>query len=182
MNPNKHVEKSIQGWLPKEPKIAYVHKLSKPSGKPYWKVISIVAVLIVLCSVAFVGGRTYIRYIDPKADVKASYFEKTVNSTTINIGDNIEVKVTVYWHGYLFPEFKRDLKIVDPLSETYFALANETNMFESTGYGGSYQFIYTLQAIAGEGLSAELPKPRLYIDNVEVPVEGKIPTIDILSK
>ena len=78
MNPKKYVENSIRGWLPKEPKMVYAHKSSKLTWNPYWKVISIVAVLIVLSSVAFVGVRTYLRYSDPKADVTASYFEKTV--------------------------------------------------------------------------------------------------------
>lgn len=182
MNLKKYVENRIRGWLPKESSRAYVHKPSKPRWKPYLKVISIVAVLILLSSVAFVGVRTYLRYRDPKADVTASYFEKTVNSTTINIGDTVEVKVTVQWHGYVLPEFKRDVKIVDPFSETYFVLANETNMYESSGYGGSYQLKYTLQAIAGEGLSIELSKPKLYLDNAEIPIEGTSPTLNILSK
>jgi hypothetical protein len=179
MNPKNYLEKRIRGWLPKEPKITYARKSSKISWKPYWKAISIVAFLIILSSVAFIGVRTYLRYSDPKADVTSGYFEKTVNSTTMDVGDTLEVKVTIYWHGYVLPEFKRDVKIVDPFSEVYFALADETNIYESIGYGGSHQFEYTLQAIGGDGLSGELSKPRLYLDNVEILLEGTSPTLTV---
>ena len=179
MNPKKDLENRIRGWLPKEPKMAYEHKPSKPNWKPYWKVISIVAVLIVLSSVAFVGVRTYLRYSDPKADVTASYFEKTVNCSTASIGDIVEVNVLVYWHGYVIPEFKRDVKIVDPFPENNFILASESNVYESSGYGGSYQLKYLLKVIGEESEPTELPKPILYLDNIEIPLKGISPTIDV---
>jgi hypothetical protein len=182
MKPLKYLEGRIRGWLPKESSISYVHKPSKPNWKPYWKVISIVAVLIVLSSVAFVGVRTYLRYSDPKADVTASYFEKTVNCSTASIGDIVEVNVLVYWHGYVIPEFKRDVKIVDPFPENNFILASESNVYESSGYGGSYQFKYLLKVIGEEAVSTELPKPRLYLDNAEISLKGTSATLNILSK
>ena len=181
MNPKKDLEKRIRGWLPQEYSISYVHKPSKPNWKPYWKVISIVAVLIVLSSVAFVGVRTYLRYSDPKADVTASYFEKTVNCSTASIGDIVEVNVLVYWHGYVIPEFKRDVKIVDSFPENNFILASESNVYESSGYGGSYQFKYLLKVIGVEAEPTELPKPILYLDNIEIPLKGISPTIDVKS-
>jgi hypothetical protein len=182
MKVRQHLAAFVRGWLPKEPKTAYMHKPSKSSWKPYWKVISIAAVLIVLSSVAFVGVRTYLRYIDPKADVTASYFEKTVNNTTVEVGDVVEVEVLVGWHGYVIPEFKRDVKIVDPIPESNFALASESNVYESTGYGGSYLIKYSLKVVGGEGVSTELPEPKLCLDNVEIPLKGTSPIIDILSK
>lgn len=182
MNPKKDLKNRIRGWLPKESSIAYVHKPSKPRWKPYWKTLSIVVAVIVIAGIAFVGVQTYMRYSNPQTDITASYYEKTVNSTTVEVGDVVEVEVLVSWHGYVIPEFKRDVKIVDPIPESNFALASESNVYESTGYGGSYLIKYSLKVVGGEGVFTELPEPKLCLDNVEIPLKGTSPTIDILSK
>src|SRR4030067_2044388 len=115
-------------------------------------------------------------------DITASYSEKTVSSTTVKLGDVVEVKVLVGWHGYVIPEFERNVKIVGSFPENYLVIEGGTNIYETSGYGGSYQYKYSLKVIVGEGVSAELPKPRLYIDNVEVPLAGTSPTLKIESK
>lgn len=146
------------------------------------RIMFIVVIVIVLAGITFVAVKTYIHYSNPLMDVTASYYEKTVNSTTVNVGDIVEVKVFVYWHGYVFPEFKRDVKIVDPFSEDYFALASGSNVYEYKGRGRSCLFNYSLRVVGGEGLSIELPKPRLYLDSVEIPLNGTISTLNISSK
>lgn len=182
MNLKKRLETFIQGWLPKEPNLAYALKASKPRWrKPYWITLMVVAV-VALAAITFVGVRAYMHYSNPAMDVAPSpYYEKTTNSTSVGIGDIVEVNIWVYWHGYVIPEFKRDVKIVDPYSG-YFTLASQTNVYYSKGYGGGYQLKYELKVIGGEGVSTELPEPRLYLDNVEIPLEGTSPTIEILSK
>jgi len=110
-------------------------------------------------------------------DTTACYYEKMVNCSTVSVGDVVEVNVQVCWHGYVFPEFKRDVKIVDSFPESNFRLINEGNVYESSGYGGSYQLKYFLRIVEGEGVSVELPKPRLYLDNVEVSLEGTSPAL-----
>ena len=182
MNPKKYLENRIRGWLPKEPSLAYAHKASKPRWKLYWKTLSIVVVVIVTAGITFTGVQTYIRYSNPQMDITASYYEKSVNCTTVDVGDIVEVRVLVGWHGYVIPEFKRDVRIVDPFPESYFTLASETNVYESRGYGGSYQLRYLLRVIGGEGVSTECPKPRLYLDNVEISINGTSPTVNISSK
>jgi hypothetical protein len=182
MELKKYLERCFRGWLPKKPSLAYATKPSKPRWrKPYW-ITFILVVAVALAAVTFLGVNTYIRYSNPLMDVTASYYEKTVNSTTVNIDDIVEVNVFVYWHGYVIPEFKRDVKIVDIFPESYFALAGETNVYESSGHGGSYQLKYLLRVIGGEGVSTEFPEPRLYLDNVEVPLSGTSPTLNISSK
>jgi hypothetical protein len=146
------------------------------------KLIMLIAVVVIaLSGITFVGIKTYIRYANPLMDITASYYEKNVNSSTVNVGDIVEVKVLVGWHGYVFPEFKRNVQIVDPFSESCFTFISENNVYESTGYGGSYQLKYSLRVIGGEGASTELPKPRLYLDNVEIPLNGTSPTLNISS-
>lgn len=149
MNAKKRLENRIRGWLPKEPSLAYAQKEVKPRLKPYWKTFSIVIVMIVLFSITFVSVRTYMRYSNPQADVTASYFEKTLNSSKASVGDVVEVKVLVEWHGYVIPEFKREVKITDPFPESNFKLVGGSNIYESSGYGGSYQFKYLLKVIGG---------------------------------
>lgn len=131
MNLKKSLERRVRGWLPKEPSLAYALKASKPRWrKPYWITLMLVAV-VALAAITFVGVRTYVHYSNPAMDVAPSpYYEKTTNSTTVSIGDIVEVNVWVYWHGYVIPEFKRDVKIVDPYS-SYFTLANQTNVYDS---------------------------------------------------
>ena len=183
MNPKKYLENRIRGWLPKEPSMAVAHKTLKPRWrKPYWIAFTLVSV-VVLAGITFVGVRTYMHYSNPAMDVAPSpYYEKATNSTTVDIGDIVEVKVWVHWHGYVLPEFKRNVKIVDPFPESCFVLIGETNVYESNGYGGSYQLKYFLRVVRGNGESAEFPKPRLYLDGVEIPLSGTSPTVNITSK
>jgi hypothetical protein len=181
MNVKKSLENLIRGWLPKEPSRAVAHETLKPRWRnPYWLTLTLV-VAVALAGVVYFGVNTYLRYSNPLMDITASYYEKTVNSTTANVGDVIEVKVLVGWHGYVIPEFKRDVKVVDSFPESRFVLVNGTSVYEYKGYGGSDQFTYELRVIA-EGNVVELPKPRLYLDNVEIPLAGTSPTLNIASK
>ena len=182
MNIKKNLENRIRGWLPKEPSLAVARKTLKPRWRsPYWITFTLV-IAVALAGVVYFSVNTYLRYSNPVMDVTASYYEKTVNATTVEVGDIVEVKVRVVWHGYVIPEFKRNIKIVDPFPENYFVLENGVNVYESSGYGGSYQHNYSLKVIGGEGASAELPKARLYIDNVEIPLVGENPTLNIAPK
>ena len=162
-----------------------IPKTLKPRWrKPYWIAFTLVSV-VVLAGIVFVGVRTYMHYSNPAIDVAPSpYYEKTTNSTTVGIGDIVEVNVWVYWHGYVLPEFKRTVKIIDPFPESHFSLAseNQTNVYQSQGYGGSYQLKYLLRVVGGEGASAEFPEPSLYLDGVEIPLSGTSPTLEIASK
>ena len=135
-----------------------------------------------LAGVVYLGVNTYLRYSNPLMDITASYYEKTVNSTAVGVGDVVEVRVLVGWHGYVIPEFKRNMKIVDPFPESFFALASGSNVYESSGYGGSYRLKYLLRVVGGEGISTEFPKPRLCLNNVEIPLSGTSPTVNISSK
>jgi len=182
MGLKKHLERHIRGWLPKEANFALIHKTSKPRWrKPYWIALTLVSV-VVLAGFTFLGVSTYLRYSNPVMDITACYYEKTVNCSTASVGDIVEVNVWVYWHGYVIPEFKRDVKIVDSFPESNFILVNEGNVYESSGYGGSYQLKYLLRVVEGEGVSIELSKPLLYLDNVEISLEDTSPTLNIASK
>ena len=179
MKLKKYLDKHIRGWLPKEPRIAYALKTSKPRWRrPRWMAFTLL-VTVALAGVIYFGVNTYLRYSYPQRDITANYYEKTVNVTTVNVGDITEVRVLVGWHGYVIPEFKRNVEIVDPFPENCFALEEGTNVYNSSGYGGSYQLKYSLRAVGGEGAAMELPKPRLYIDNVEVELTGENPTVNI---
>lgn len=145
-------------------------------------IVFIVVVVIVLAGITFVVVKTYMRYSNPLMDVTTRFYEKTVNSTSVDIGDIVEVEVFVYWHGYVFPEFMRDVKIVNPFSESYFVLASGSNVYEYRGRGRSCLFKYSLRVIGGEDVSIELPKPRLYLDNAEIPLNGTSPTVNISSE
>lgn len=178
----KHLEKRIRGWLPKEPSMALASKTLKPRWRnPYW--ITLTLAIVIAISAATFSGATIVRYANPLADVTASYYEKTVNSTTARVGDVVEVNVFVYWHGYIIPEFKRNVKIIDPFPESYFNLAseNETNVCESQGYGGSYLLKYSLRVAGADG-TVEFPEPRLYLDGVEIPLIGTSLAMKIASK
>jgi len=169
----------IRGWLPKEKSLAYMHKSSKSRWrKPYWIALTLVSV-VVLSGFTFLGVNTYLRYSNPAMDTTACYYEKTVNCSTASVGDIVEVNVQVYWHGYVFPEFKRDVTIVDSFPESNFIIINGGNVYESSGYGGSYQLKYLLKVVEGEGVSVELPEPRLYLDNLEVSPEGTSPALKL---
>ena len=181
MNLKKSLERRVRGWLPKEPIVAYANKPLKPRWrKPYRIALTLVA-LVALAFATYVGVETYLRYSDPQLDVTTSYFEKTLNCSSASVGDVVEVKTRVGWHGYVIPEVKRDVKVVDPFPESRFALVNGTNVYEYKGYGGSDQFTYHLRVIAEEGV-VELPKPRLYLDDVEILLSGTSPTLNFASK
>jgi len=148
---------------------------------PYWITLTLV-VALAFAGFVYLGVNTYLRYTNPQMDITGRYYEKTASDTTVGVGDIIEVKVLVYWHGYVIPEFKRNVRIVDSFPESYFSIANGTNTLESKGYGGSYLLSYSLRVIGGEGVLIELPKPMLFIDNVEIPLTGESPTLSISSK
>jgi hypothetical protein len=168
----KSLENRIRGWLPKEYNAAYLNKSLKPRWrKPYWIALIIVSATV-LAGFTFIGATTYLRYSNPAMDITAGYYEKTVNCSTAHAGDVVEINVSVYWHGYVFPEFKRQVRIVDSFPESNFSLLSDGNVYESSGYGGSYQLRYLLKVIEGESGSVQLPKPQLFLDNIEICLEG----------
>lgn len=184
MNPKKYLENRIRGWLPKEPSMAMANKSLKSRWRsPYWITFILVIVVAIAC-IGYLGVNTYLRYSNPTMDITASYYEKTVNGTTAAVGDIVEVNVLVGWHGYVIPELKRNVKIIDPFPENLFSLANEneTNVYQSQGYGGSYQLKYLLRVVGGDGEAAELPKPKLYLNDVEVSLNGSSPNVNIVPK
>ena len=107
---------------------------------------------------------------------------KKPNCSTACVGDTVEVSVQVYWHGYVVPEFKRDVNIVDPYPDCFTLADQTTNIYDAEGYGGSCQFTYTLKIIEGKGACIELPQPKLCLDNVQIPIAGTGPTLKITSK
>ena len=140
--------------------------------------------VIALAFATYTGVQTYLRYSNPQADVTASYYEKSLNCSIASVGDVVEVKVLVGGHGYVIPEFKRHVEICDPFPESNFRLVGGNNTYESSGYGGSYQFKYLLQVIKEEAAPIELPKPTFYLDNSEIQLRGTSPVLEIptLSK
>jgi len=169
----------IRGWLPKEPITVYASKAAKPRWrKPYWIAFTLVAI-VGLAFATYTGVQTYLRYSNPQLDVTASYYEKTLNCSTASIGDVVEVNVLVGWHGYVIPEFKREVKIVDPYPESNFELVGGNNTYQYSGYGGGDQFKYLLKVIGEDFGSVELPKPRLYIDGSEIPLMGTSAILEI---
>ncbi len=171
MKIKKSLDRRVRGWLPKEPKLAYAPKPSKPRWrKPRWIAFTLISI-IALSSIAFVGIRTYMRYSDPRLDVSASYFEKALNCSTASVGDVIEVAVRVGWHGYIFPEFKRQVTFIDPYPESNFQLVGGNNTHSYVGGGGSDQFTYQLKVIS-DVAAVDLPEPKLYLDHVEIPLTG----------
>jgi hypothetical protein len=179
MNPLRYLEKRIRGWLPKESNLAYALKTSKPRWrKPAWIAITVVAV-IALAFAAYTGVQTYLRYSNPRLDITASYYEKTLNCSTASVGDVVEVEVSVYWHGYVIPEFKRHVEIIDPYSESNFQLVGGNNTYTYSGHGGDSQFKYLLKVTGAEAGPIELPKPRLYLDGSEIPLTGTSAVLEI---
>jgi len=179
LNLKKYLENRIRGWLPNENSLAYMHKSSKSRWrKPYWIALTLVSV-VALAGFTFLGVNTYLRYSNPAMDTTACYYEKTLNCSTASVDDIVEVNVQVYWHGYVFPEFKRNVNIVDSFPEGNFILVTEGNVYESSGYGGSYQLKYSLKVVEGDGVSVELPTPKLYLDNPEVSLSGASPTLKL---
>jgi hypothetical protein len=172
MTTKKCLKKTVRGWFPKEPFKIYTTKPFKPRWKrPVWVALTLVTV-VALGFAVYAGVQTYLRYSDPRLDVTSAYFEKSLNCTTAQVGDFVEVTVQVGWHGYLLPEFKREVRVVDQFPEDRFSLVGGSNIFEYTGYGGSPQFTYTLKVIS-EKNDAELQEPKIYLDNVEITLTGK---------
>ncbi len=172
MNVKKTLNNRIRGWLPKEHNITYAQKAVKPRWrKPYWIAFTLIGITAI-GSMAFLGVRTYIRYSDPQADVTASFYEKCLNCSAASKGDFIVVKVLVGWHGYILPEFKRQVVIIDPFPVSNFQLVGGNNTYQYSGYGGGYQFTYLLKVIGNDTQSLELPKPRLYLDGSEISLRG----------
>jgi hypothetical protein len=150
----------------------YASRPLKPRWRsPYWIAFTMV-VLVAVVFVAYLGMKMYLRYSNPQLDVTASYYEKTLNCSMASAGDIVEVKVLVDWHGYVLPEFKRAVRMVDPFPENVFQLMGGSNFLNYNGAGGGYQFTYLLKVINNTSISIELPKPQLYLDNIEIPLTG----------
>jgi hypothetical protein len=169
----------IRGWLPKEPIIAYASKAFKPRWRETrWIAFTLVAI-VGLAFATYTGAQIYLRYSNPKLDVTSGYYEKTLNCTTANVGDVVEVYVLVGWHGYVIPEFTREVKIVDPYLENSFELVGGNNTYGYSGYGGGDQFTYLLKVIGNDTQSIEMPKPRLYLDGSEICLNGTNAVLEI---
>lgn len=160
--------------------MAYVHKVSKPRWrKPAWIALTLVTT-IALAFATYAVVQTYLRYSNPRLDVTANYFEKSLNCSTASVGDVVEVEVSVYWHGYVIPEFKRQVEIIDPYPESNFQLVGGNNTYTYSDYGGGDQFKYLLKVTGADAGSIELPKPRLYLEDTEIPLNGEIAVLKIL--
>lgn len=170
MTTKKCPMKTVNGWLPKESKLAYAKPFKPRWRKPQWIALTMLAV-VALGFAVYAGVQTYLRYSDPRLDVTSAYFEKSLNCTTADVGDVVEVTVRVGWHGYVLPEFQRQVRVVDLFPEDKFDLVAGSNVYEYLGGGGSDQFTYTLKVVA-EPDGLELLKPKLYLDNVEIPLTG----------
>jgi hypothetical protein len=179
MNKEKSLKNRIRGWIPQEPIAVYANKPLKPRWKkPAWIALTLITV-VAAAFFAYRSALIYINYSNPPADVTASYFDKSLNCTTADVGDIVEVQTRVYWHGHVFPEFKRQVNIVDAFPEDSFQLVDGNNTLQYNGYGGGDQIIYNLKVISADNSPVELPNPRLYIDGFEIPLSD---TSDILDK
>jgi hypothetical protein len=182
MRPYKAKSKNIlEGWFPQTPNIGYVNKEMRPRWRKPARIAFTAFAIVGLCFATYVGVQTYIRYINPRADVTANYFEKTLNATTTNVGDTLEVNVRVYWHGYISPEFKRDVNITDTYNESTFELIGGNNTCQYVGYGGDNHFRYLLK-VTGTSGSIELPNPRLYLDRTEIPLYNESQSFEAWMK
>lgn len=182
MSKKRFLENHLRGWLPKEPIAAYANKPLKPRWKkPAWFALTLVAV-IALSFFAYRGVQTLIYYSIPQTDITAAYFEKSLNCSTANVGDVVEVQVRVYWHGHVFPEFKRQVEIVDSYPENSFELISGNNTLKYSGGGGDNHFTYLLKAIGSDIESIELSKPRLYLDNTEIPLYSQSESFEIYMR
>jgi hypothetical protein len=167
---NKPHKKSLRGWLPKQPIAACQTKPLKTRWRnPAWIVFALI-VIVALSFFVYKGIQTLIFYTNPQADITASYYERSLNCSTANIGDIVEVQTGVYWHGHVFPEFKRQVNITDSFPEGSFQLVSGNNTRQYNGYGGGNQIVYLLKVIGNTTSPIELPKPILCLDNIEIPV------------
>lgn len=181
MKKRQSLKHRILGWIPKEPIAAYAGKTLKHRWKkPAWIALTLVAV-VALSFFAYRGLQIYINYSNPQADVTASYFEKSLNCSAANVGDVVEVKTRVYWHGHVLPEFQRQVNIIDSFPENNFELISGNNTRQYNGSGGGDQFTYLLKVIDADVESVELPKPRLYLDGSEIPLTGASADLELLT-
>jgi hypothetical protein len=170
VNAKKSFQLRVRGWFPQESNITYATQTVKPRWRrPVWVALTLV-IVVALAFAAYAGAQTIIRYSNPQADVTAAYFEKTTNVTNAKDGDTVEVNVTVYWHGYVVPEFKRQVQIIDAYPKANFELVIGNNTLQYSGYGGVNPLHYLLKVTHGNGASIELPKPRLILDDTELPL------------
>jgi len=145
-------------------------------------ILLVVGTFIILLAVAIAYGvQVWIRKVNPLMDVPRAEFDKTVNVTRVRIGDVIKVEVFIGWHGHVLPEFRRDVKIVDPFPEDYFILVDESNICEYRGRGPGPGFSYSLKVVGGLAESVMLPKPIFYLDEVEIPLSGTSPIVQIIQ-
>ncbi len=168
MNKIKILNNRIRGWFPQEPELAYAVKAAKPRWRrPAWIAVTLVGV-IALAFVAYTGVQTAIRYSNPQADVTAAYFEKSVNCTSANVGDIVKVDFLVGWHGYILPEFERQVQVIDAYPQDNYALADGNNTYQTAGYGTSDQHTYCLRVISRNLSQIDLPSPKLLLDGAEI--------------
>jgi len=125
------------------------------------------------------GIGVWIRWTNPLIDVPNAEFLKTVNATTVRIGDVLRVDIFIGWHGHVLPEFTRYVKVVDPYQEDYFILVTGSNTCEYHGGGPGPGFSYTLKVVGGQGKTVQLPQPKFSLDEVEIPLRGTSPLIQI---
>jgi len=72
------------------------------------------AFLTVIAGLAIAYGvEVWMRKTNPLMDVPSAEFLKTVNTTTVRVGDILRVNVFIGWHGHVLPEFTRHVKTVD---------------------------------------------------------------------
>jgi len=128
------------------------------------------------------GIEVLMRKTNPIMDVPSAEFQKTVNATTVRMGDVFKVDIFIGWHGHVLPEFKRQVKVVDPFPEDYFTLESGSNIYEYRGGGPGPWFAYTLKVVGGQGKTVQLPPPKFYLDGVEIPLSGTSPLIQIVWK
>jgi len=63
----------------------------------------------------------------PKEAILLGYHPALKRKAIVTYSTNHGIKVW-YWHGYVFPEFKRDVKIVDSFPESTVVPVNEDNV------------------------------------------------------
>jgi hypothetical protein len=141
--------------------------------------IALTVVATVALTLLPIQGANRSRWSDPHLDVTANYFVKSMNATSVHVGESVEVTFACGWHGRVLPEFMRDVKVVDALPDNA-VLVEGCNVFEYSGSGGSDQYVYTVKVTGQTGV-IELPKPELFLDGTKIALNGTTPTIEILS-